>query len=76
MKWVANFIDGEFYLSDPNSLEKLRLLELEIEKEKVKLAKLDQDAISSNKSFWSMQDADGSFEENRSNVSVSNTEFN
>jgi hypothetical protein len=42
---VATYLDGQFYLTDPDSISKLKNIEAEIERERVRLARLEQDSI-------------------------------
>lgn len=39
-EWVATYLEGQYYLTDPDSISKLKNIEAEIEKERSRLAKL------------------------------------
>jgi hypothetical protein len=68
---VATYLDGQFYLTDPESISKLRNIEAEIERERQRLAKLEESSLSHNNSFLSFQEER---EERQSNHSFC-TEF-
>lgn len=70
-EWVATYLEGQFYLTDPDSMSKLKDIEAEIERERGRLARLEQDTLSHNNSFLSFQEE----HENHSNRSFC-TEFN
>jgi hypothetical protein len=53
---VATYLEGQFYLTDPESMNKLKNIEAEIEKERTRLAKMEQDTLSHNNSFLSFQE--------------------
>lgn len=54
--WVATYIDGQYYLTDPQSMAKLKNIEAELEQERQRLAQLEHDNLSQNDSFLSLQD--------------------
>ena len=62
--WDTAYIDGKYYLSDPDALARLRALDAEIEAEKEKLAYI-ADTDQFNKSFLSHQVADQEDPNNR-----------
>ena len=71
-EWVAAYIDGQYFLTDPESMKRLQHIEAEIQQEKTKLAKLENDNDLSH-SFLSLQ---GEKAQNKSHKSFCNTEFN
>ena len=73
IQWVAAYIDGQYFLTDPESMKRLKEMEAEIQQQKLKLAKLENDNNSVNNSFLSLQEDKM---DKQSHKSFCNTEFN